>query len=495
MKRGDKRGDKASAGDVGTTLRTYRSKRNPAKTPEPMGDESQSRGQADASPMFVVQEHHARALHWDFRLEHEGVLVSWALPKGVPDDPQSNHLAIHTEDHPMSYGSFAGEIPAGEYGGGDVRIWDTGTFELEKWSPSEVMVVLHGSRVSGRYVLFATNGKNWMIHRMDPAPPNFQPPPKRVSPMLATAGKLPLDDTGWAYEIKWDGVRAITFVDGGRVRMQSRNDNELSHSFPEFREIGEFLGTRRCVIDGEIIVLGDHGVPDFGRLQQRLHLSAAGAIRRRSEEFPGTYVAFDLLYLDGRSLVDLSYDQRREQLESLNLSGNSFTTADSFRDAKGADVLKASRQAGLEGVVAKRRDAPYLQGKRGDAWIKVKNERTQEVVIGGWTEGSGNRTGSIGALLLGIPVQGGLRYVGKVGTGFSDEDRAQLIRLFSHSERKRSPFVPSSDIVESGPHHFVRPVHVGEVRFSEWTSAGRLRHPTWRGIRSDKGPEDVAVEG
>jgi bifunctional non-homologous end joining protein LigD len=312
--------------------------------------------------------------------------------------------------------------------------------------------------------------------------------------MLATAGKLPLDDTGWAYEIKWDGVRAITFVDGGRVRMQSRNDNELSHSFPEFREIGEFLGTRRCVIDGEIIVLGDHGVPDFGRLQQRLHLSAAGAVRRRSAEFPGTYVAFDLLYLDGRSLVDLSYDQRREQLESLNLSGNSFTTADSFRDAKGADVLKATRQAGVEGVVAKRRDAPYLQGKRGDSWIKVKNERTQEVVVGGWTEGSGNRTGSIGALFLGIPVQGGLRYVGKVGTGFSDEDRAQLMRLFGHSERKRSPFVPSSGVIESGPHHFVRPIHVGEVRFSEWTSAGRLRHPTWQGIRSDKGPEDVTVE-
>ena len=299
MARDDTRDVKASERDGATTLRTYRSKRNPAKTPEPMGNESQGRG--DAPPMFVVQEHHARALHWDFRLEHEGVLVSWALPKGVPDDPQSNHLAIHTEDHPMSYGSFEGEIPAGEYGGGNVRIWDTGTFELEKWNPTEVMVVLHGSRVSGRYVLFATKGKNWMIHRMDPAPPNVLPLPARVSPMLATAGKLPLDETGWAYEIKWDGVRAITFVDGGRVRMQSRNDNELSHSFPEFREIGEFLGTRRCVIDGEIIVMGDQGVPDFGRLQQRLHLSGVGAIRRRSVEFPGTYIAFDLLHLDGRS--------------------------------------------------------------------------------------------------------------------------------------------------------------------------------------------------
>jgi bifunctional non-homologous end joining protein LigD len=451
-----------------------------------------SRG--DGPPIFVVQEHHARALHWDFRLEHEGVLASWAVPKGVPEDPKSNHLAIRTEDHPMSYGSFEGEIPAGEYGGGEVRIWDTGTYELEKWFPDEVMVVLHGSRVRGRYVLFATGGKQWMIHRMDPAPPDTQPLPQRVSPMLASPGELPLDDAGWAYEIKWDGVRAITFVDGGRIRMQSRTGNELSRSFPEFRAIGVFLGTRRCVIDGEIIVMGDRGVPDFGRLQHRLHLSHDSAIRNLSVSSPATYVAFDLLHLDGHPLFDLPYDERRRQLESLRLAGDSFTTAESFRDTPGVDVVQATRQAGLEGVVAKRRDAPYLQGKRSDAWVKVKNERVQEVVVGGWTEGSGNRAGSIGALLLGIPVPGGLRYVGKVGTGFTQAERLHLLQLFGRSERKKNPFVPPSDIAETGPHHFVRPVHVGEVRFTEWTSAGRLRHPTWRGIRSDKVPEEVTIE-
>jgi bifunctional non-homologous end joining protein LigD len=456
-----------------------------------MGEEGPS-GEG-GRPTFVVQEHHARSLHWDFRLEHDGVLVSWALPKGVPEDPQTNHLAVRTEDHPLSYGTFEGEIPAGEYGAGSVRIWDSGTYEIEKWRPTEVMVRLHGSRISGRYVLFPTKGKDWMIHRMDPPAQDFRPLPESVRPMLATLGELPADDAGWAYEVKWDGVRAITFVEGGRVRVQSRNDKGLTRSFPELREIGEFLGSRRCVLDGEIVALGEDGRPDFGRLQHRLQLGNANAVKKQSVESPASYVVFDLLYLDGRSLEDLSYDERREQLEKLHLSGASFVTAESYRDAKGTDVLQGTRRTGLEGVVAKRRDSRYLEGKRGDAWIKIKNERTQEVVIGGWTEGNGSRAGSIGALLLGLPGPDGLRYVGKVGTGFSDAERGSLMTLLARDAGPRNPFVPPSDVAESNP-HFVRPRHVGEVRFSEWTTAGRLRHPSWKGIRSDKSAGDVTVE-
>jgi bifunctional non-homologous end joining protein LigD len=473
-------------------LGEYRSKRDAGKTPEPMGERTR-RGRRDPRPKFVVQEHHARALHWDFRLEHDGVLVSWALPKGVPEDPKSNHLAVHTEDHPLEYGSFEGDIPAGEYGGGKVTIWDSGYFDLEKWRNNEVMVVLHGSRVSGRYVLFPTKGKNWMIHRMDPAPKDFEPLPEKVRPMLATAGLLPASDDGWAYEIKWDGVRAITFVEGGRIRMQSRNDKELAPSFPEFREIGEALGTRPCVLDGEIVVIGEDGTPDFGRLQHRLHLANAAAIAKQSAASPASYVIFDLLHLDGRPLFSLPYDERREQLEVLRLSGSSFTTADSFREATGADILRATKDAGLEGVIAKQRKSPYVQGKRSDAWIKIKNVRTQEVVIGGWTEGAGSRQGSIGALLLGIPLEDGLRFVGKVGTGFSAEDRQFLMELLRPDARKRSPFVPPSDVKEPSA-HFVRPQYVGEVLFSEWTTAGHLRHPAWRGLRDDKAPSDVVVE-
>ncbi len=475
-----------------SALEPYRAKRNAARTPEPMGDRPRSRRGKDL-PVFVIQEHHARALHWDFRLEHEGVLVSWALPKGVPEDPKSNHLAVHTEDHPLDYGSFEGEIPAGEYGGGRVKIWDHGHFEVEKWRPDEVMVVLHGSRVRGRYVLFPTGGKNWMIHRMDPAPEDFHPLPEKVRPMLATPGTLPASDRGWAFEIKWDGVRAISFIEGGRIRMMSRNDKDLTPSFPEFRELGEFLGSRPCVLDGEIVVLGEDGAPDFGRLQHRLHLTSANAVKRQSAESPASYVLFDVLHLDGHPLFAKSYDERRAQLEDLGLSGASFATADSFRDVKGEDTLHATKEAGLEGVIAKQRGSRYVEGKRSDAWIKIKNVRTQEVVIGGWTDGAGSRAGSIGALLLGVPAEEGLRFVGKVGTGFKDHDRESLMELLRPSTRTTNPFTPASDIKERAA-HFVEPELVGEVRFGEWTQSLRLRHPVWRGLRPDKNPQDVVVE-
>jgi bifunctional non-homologous end joining protein LigD len=485
-------GRRAPKSDAGEALATYRAKRDPTKTPEPMGDDRARR--RGTKPRFVVQEHHARALHWDFRLEHDGVLVSWALPKGVPEDPKTDRLAVRTEDHPLSYVSFEGEIPNGEYGAGKVAIWDSGSFVVEKWTASEVMVVLDGQRVKGRYVLFPTKGKNWMIHRMDPAPADVQPMPARIKPMLASLGTLPASNAGWAYEIKWDGVRAIAFVEGGRVRMLSRNEKDLRPSFPEFQEIGEALGSERCVLDGEIIVIGEKGVPEFGRLQHRLHLSGAAAIRKAAADSPASYVVFDLMFVNGHSIAHLAYDDRRAKLESLHLAGNSFTTAESFTDADGAELLQATRDVGLEGIVAKRRDAPYAEGKRSDAWIKIKNQRTQEVVIGGWTEGSGSRSGSIGALLLGIPDGKGLHFVGKVGTGFSAQDRRELMELLARIGTEKNPFSPPSGVSEPAPHHYVRPEHVGEVQFSEWTTARRLRHPTWRGLRLDKTPAEVVVE-
>jgi bifunctional non-homologous end joining protein LigD len=474
------------------SLETYRSKRDPARTPEPM--ESAEPSPSGESPVFVVQEHHATALHWDFRLEHDGVLASWALPKGVPMSPAVNHLAVRTEDHPLSYEAFEGDIPAGEYGGGTVSIWDRGTYALEKWKPTEVMVQLHGTRVRGRYVLFATGGKNWMIHRMDPAPEGFASLPTQMRPMLASLGRLPSDDALWAYEIKWDGVRAITFVDGGRVRMLSRNDKEFTKGFPEFRAVGEFLGARRCILDGEIVVMGENGLPDFGRLQQRLHVASPSAIRTLEEEWPATYVVFDVLHLDGQDLTGATYDERRAVLEGLALSGPSFTTTASFRDVSGADVLRGTKESGLEGVIAKRRDSRYVPGRRSDKWIKVKNVRTQEVVIGGWTEGTGNREGSLGALLLGIPERKGLRFVGKVGTGFSETDRAALLDLLRRAVSGTNPFDPPSSVVEPATHHFVKPRHVGEVQFGEWTAKSHLRHPTWRGLRPDKNAAEVTLE-
>ena len=360
------------AEDDGTALAAYRAKRDPARTPEPMGAPQPSGQPGDPGRSFVVQEHHARALHWDFRLEHDGVLVSWALPKGVPEDPATNHLAVHTEDHPLEYGSFEGNIGKGEYGGGQVSIWDHGEYELEKWTDTEVKVVLHGSKARGRYVLFATGGKNWMIHRMDPARDGFQPLPERVPPMLAVAGSLPASDDDWAYEVMWDGLRAVVYSSGGRARAVSGSDEDITGSFPELREAGEKLGARPAILDGELVALGADGRPGSGRLPQRLELSGRSQIIRGAREIPATYVAFDVLHLDGRSLLDLGYDERRELLESLGLSGGSLLTGDSFHGVAGADVLAAARQLGFEGIVAKRRDAPYRPGQRSDAWLTIR---------------------------------------------------------------------------------------------------------------------------
>ena len=491
-------GPSASApGDSWDKLAAYRAKRDAARTPEPMGHRApgskSSRRGGPSEGRFVIQEHHARSLHWDLRLEHQGVLASWALPKGLPDVPERNHFAVRTEDHPLEYADFEGAIPKGEYGGGHMAIWDAGRYEAEKWTEAEVKFVLHGARAAGSYALFRTDGRNWMIHRHGTSV-RADPLPSSVRPMLAAAGPLPTEEGQWAYEVKWDGVRAILFVEGGRVRVQSRNDLDVTVSYPELAALGEFLGMTTCVLDGEIVALADDGRPSFSRLQHRMHVTDRREAQRRAAAEPVTFVAFDLLYLDGHALAAEPYDVRRERLEALQLSGPGFTTTDSFRDLHGPDVLAAAVQNGLEGVVAKRRAAPYRPGRRGPDWIKVKAVRTQEVVIGGWTEGRGERRGELGALLLGIPEGRGLRYVGKVGTGFGVDDRRALLVALGPLARRTSPFVPLPPEREAAGAHYVRPRLVGEVSFGEWTDADRLRHPVWRGLRPDKTPEDVAVE-
>jgi len=454
----------------------------------------------------VIQEHHARALHWDFRLERDGVLVSWAIPKGLPVDKKTNHLAVHTEDHPMEYATFEGTIPGGEYGGGRVILWDVGTYDEVKWSDREVMVDLHGAKADGRYVLFATakpgaksSGgypRDWMIHRMDDPPTGYEPPPDDIRPMLATVGALPRDDAAWAYELKWDGIRAIGHVDGGRIRITSRNGNDLSGSFPELRGLGEQFGSRRAVIDGEIVAFDDDGRPRFQRLQPRIHAAYAHKAGRLAVEQPVVYVLFDLLYLDGESLLAQPYDERRRRLEALGLDkvkGGSWTLSPRF-DGPGADILRASKEQGLEGVLAKRRDSPYLPGKRSPTWTKVKNVLTQEVVIGGWTPGEGHRQSRFGSLLLGIPGDGGLEYVGQVGTGFSDAALDELTATLRTLPSDVNPFASDVPRRYSTVATWVVPTLVGEVSFSEWTADRRMRHPSWRGLREDKAPDEVRRE-
>ncbi len=485
-------------------LAEYRRKRDPGRTPEPMpagqtGSRKATSGRTkQASPVFVVQEHHASSLHWDFRLERDGVLASWALPKGVPLTPSDNHLAVHVEDHPLEYGSFSGEIPSGEYGAGAVSIWDRGTYECEKWREDEVIVVLHGTRVEGRYVLFATHGKNWMIHRMDPPAEGFEPLPRALSPMLAVpADALPTTRGDWAFEFKWDGIRVLVWIDGGRPRAVSRNGNDVTASFPELRELAAALGSNQMVLDGEIVVLSEDGRPSFSRLQHRMHLEKSRDVARAADRDPASFIAFDLLHLDGRSLVGLPYDERRNGLERLGISGPSWGVTPSFTDEPGDAVLSTAVELGMEGVVAKRRSSPYRPGVRSPDWVKVKHQRTQEVVIGGWSDGQGDRADTFGALLLGIPAEGSpasLTYVGKVGTGFTGAARTALLGKLARIARSTSPFSEPLPAPVGKGAHWVRPSTVGEVRFTEWTPDGRLRHPVWRGLRTDKSAAEVRRE-
>jgi bifunctional non-homologous end joining protein LigD len=474
-------------------LAEYEAKRDFGATPEPpaRGAPRRSRSRSSPAPRFVVQEHHARSLHWDLRLERDGALASWAVPKGIPVDPAHNHLAVRTEDHPLEYLTFQGQIPAGEYGGGSMGVWDTGTFETHKFDDDEVMVTLHGERVHGKYVLFRTRGDQWMIHRMDPPEdPGRRTPPNDLRPMLATlAAQRPRGD-GWAWELKWDGIRALGYVDGGRIRLVSRNGNDVTRRYPELRRIGEVFGARDVVLDGEIVAFDDAGRPSFELLQRRMHVESESTIRRLSREVPVTYVLFDVLWLDGHSTMDLPYADRRARLRELELNGASWQTPP-HEVGDGSATSEVSLRFGLEGVVAKRLDARYEPGRRSHAWVKVKNQLRQEFVVGGWQPGEKGRTGSIGSLLVGYYEGDVLNYAGKVGSGLSGAVIADLERRFAESARDDSPFAAGR--VPKGV-RFVDPAVVVEVRFTEWTASGNIRHPTFLGIRTDKSPREVVRE-
>jgi bifunctional non-homologous end joining protein LigD len=468
-------------------LQRYRDKRDFERSPEPGGEGDAPEG----GRRFVVQEHSARSMHWDLRLEHEGTLASWAVPRGIPPDPKRNHLAVRTEDHPLEYLEFHGDIPEGQYGAGSMRIFDTGTYELHKWRDKEVMVTFHGERVRGRYGLFRTDGSNWMIHRMDPPEdPDREPMPESIKPMLAKAGPLPKDE-GWAYEIKWDGVRAIGYADGGRLRLESRNAKNITPRYPELRPLGRALGTHEAVLDGEIVAFGEDGRPSFERLQGRMHLTSEAQVRRLSQSQPVAYVIFDLLFLDGHSLLALPYEERRERLAALELGGPAWQVP-AYHRGDGQALLEASRAQRLEGIVAKRLDCPYTPGRRSPGWVKVKNIRRTDVVIGGWLTGDGGRAGRLGALVMGVyDDDGALRYVGRVGTGFTDAELTRVQALLEPLERPTSPFTGTQPPKLT---RFVEPRLVAAVEYTEATRVGTLRHPSYKGLRDDLDPLDVAME-
>jgi len=371
------------------SLSEYRRKRSFEGTPEPEGvggsGGKSGRGQSDAlspheqmasSGRFVVQQHDATSLHWDLRLERDGALASWALPRGIPLDPDDDRLAVRTEDHPLKYLEFHGTIPKGQYGAGEMTIWDRGTYEAEKFEDAKVVATFDGERLSGRYALFrirksGERADSWLIHRMDPPPEGREPMPEALRPMLAKKrGKVPGDEADWAFEVRWSGQRVLAFARPGDLVLRDPDGAEHQAQFPEVRRAGRAMGSAEAVLDGVLVAFDGEGRPDRERLERRLEPASDSTVRRRSRDTPVALVLFDLLYADGEVICADPYEERRERLPAMPIDGEVWQ-APAHHVGDGSALLEAGRRRGLAGIVAKRLGSPYRPGKRTDDWREI----------------------------------------------------------------------------------------------------------------------------
>jgi bifunctional non-homologous end joining protein LigD len=537
-------------------LERYRQKRNFRVTPEPRGKLKQ-RSSKELS--FVVQKHAARRMHYDFRLELDGVLLSWAVPKGPSLDPNDKRLAVHVEDHPLEYGGFEGVIPAKEYGAGTVMVWDRGTWTprtdaQQAYAKGHLKFELEGEKLKGGWNLVRTRGgkygddKSWLLIKESDsfarlgrdaqvaedlpnsalsgrsmqqiaadadrvwhsnqsvddnvksgaiATPKKRLPqlsrikgarkaalPDKVEAQLANSAQSPPSGAAWVHEIKYDGYRMLCRIEDRKVRMMSRNGNDWTQNFPAVARALGRLPVETAWVDGEVVAMDSKGRSSFQRLQNALSGTGAEAL---------TYLAFDLLYLNGYDLRGAPLSERKRVLQEL-LSDASTTIRYSEHFAvPGRDFLENVGELGLEGMVSKRADLPYQAG-RGAAWQKIKCTRRQEMVIGGYTDPEGSRQG-FGALLLGVyEPDGQLAYSGKVGSGFDEASLASLSRRLAGIAQKQSPFRDPPQGAEGRRARWVKPTLVAEVSFSEWTDDGTLRHPVFQGLREDKSARDVVRE-
>ena len=519
------------------SLATYKKKRDFGITPEPSGAKSKKA----SSLRFVIQKHDATRLHYDFRLEAAGVLASWAVPKGPTLVPGERRLAMHVEDHPMDYRDFEGVIPAGQYGAGEVIVWDEGTYRLAEGTDAareiangKIKFIMSGHKVRGMFTLVrikpkeGESGDPWLLlkdHdgndptkwnvddypasvktgrtlediRNDPAAKTWQskakktpsararpnaklePLPKVSSVELATLIDEPFDDDEWLFEIKWDGYRAIATVDAkGALTLVSRNGLDLLAQFSDMAGLADAFQSVPIVVDGEIVSLDDAGRSDFQRLQEH---------GQRGHHL--TFAAFDVLYADGRDRRGEPLEERKALLERLiRPEGDGLVMYSKHVLGAGKALFEQAKRNKLEGIIGKRRDSRYV-GRRTRDWVKIKAQLEQEFVIGGWTEPRGSRVG-FGSLLLGAYEGKKLRYVGHVGTGFSAKRIAEMKTRLDALERATSPF--SNDVDANTKAHWVKPQLVAQVRFAEWTRDRFLRQPAFLGLREDKAARDVVLE-
>jgi bifunctional non-homologous end joining protein LigD len=458
-------------------------------SPEPATGEPTPEGNS-----FVIQRHDATRLHYDLRLERDGVLVSWAVPKGLPLVHGERHLAVRTEDHPMEYAGFAGTIPEGHYGAGEVRIWDQGTYEPHEWTDRKVSFRLHGERYQGEYHLVKTNRgeRDWLVFLAKSSEEAPLPRPPRWAPMLATGGYKPFDRKGWWFEPKFDGVRTLLYLEGEDVRLISRTGRDQSDSYPELKRVYRRINATNAVLDGEIVATDDQGRTSFELLQQRMNLTSRAEIERMTKRIPVEMVAFDLLWLDGADWTNRPFDERRDRLHEVVMEGKGLRLMYGVPE-KGVGFHQAAVENHLEGIIGKRETSRYQPGRRTDDWRKIKILKRQDCVILGWTPGQGGRGGAFGALLLGAYRRGDLIWVGQVGTGFTDRMLEDLMRRL-HAIEQDQPPIDGRALREVRGARWVRPELVCDVEYLQMTGAGKLRAPSFKGLRPDKLPEDCILE-
>ncbi|MFZ3211486.1 MAG: non-homologous end-joining DNA ligase [Terriglobales bacterium] len=591
-------------------LEEYKRKRRFEQTPEPppkLEKASQHR--------FVVQKHRATRLHYDFRLEMEGVLKSWAVPKGPSLDPADKRLAMQVEDHPVSYLDFEGIIPPGNYGAGTVMVWDIGTWEAEgnaseMLAKGDLKFQLHGEKLKGGFVLAhmrsrrpGSKGTEWLLikHRDENVMPGYniddydysvltrrsldqiasdagsaewqssraasktaknawladalakvrkrktaedaedaegrksrtriktrsghalspkkkqvnnssassvvlsgipgaveEPMPSVIHPMLATLVDEPFDDDEWLFEIKWDGYRAVAFIQNGKVRLVSRNQNDLTSEYPELKDLADNVRARTAILDGEIVALDEQGRASFSLMQQRTGFREPGRRGARNASIPILYYAFDLLYRDGYSLFKVDLEKRKELLAGIVAAGDGDILRYSDHQlGQGTALFHAAAEKELEGIVAKRRRSWYIQ-KRSREWLKMKITKSQECVIGGYTDPKGSRQ-HFGSVILGLyDDQGQLIHVGQAGSGFTEASHADMWRQLQKLKTSRNPF--HGQVQTGRGMHWVKPELVAQIKFTEWTHETeggglKMRAPVYEGLRFDKKPREcVFVE-
>jgi bifunctional non-homologous end joining protein LigD len=485
----------------------YSTKRAFDSTPEPSQDpgESADPAKSPAGKLFVIQQHHATRLHFDLRLEMEGpsgpTLVSWAVPNNLPLKKGTPHLAIHVEDHPMEYASFSGTIPEGNYGAGEVRVFDTGEYELLEQELGKLTFRLEGNRLRGVWHMVRpaqqSDKDEWLVFLKTDERPKPDPLPQ-LKPMLATLRQDPFDDPKWLFEPKWDGVRALA-VCGEETRLLSRNERDITRTYPELERLHERLVATDAIVDGEIVTF-DKGRPSFEKLQSRINLQNEHDIKRAMKSIPITFIAFDVLYLDGKSIIDRPVEDRKEVLKQLVVPSPKVQVSPAV-ESEGVALMKAAREQGLEGIVAKKKGCAYRPGRRAKDWLKIKVVHDADVVIGGWSPGEGARASYFGSLLVGAYDKEGLRFLGAVGTGFNSKTLEDLVARLKELETDECPFAEGEAGIKAGRFgkpirnpHWIRPELVAIVEFRELTAGMRLRAPSFKGLRIDKNPEECTID-